>query len=347
MRGLEKAKDLIRERGGPAQLCVYARGRLVANESFGCRSDSMFFLFSAGKPVVALAVHLLAQRGALSLDDPVAMHWPAFGQRGKQAITIRHVLQHRGGLPVARGMPLDVLVMTDWDASIRAIEQATPAYPPGEVVAYHILTFGFILGEVVRRVAGVPVRDFVASELLDPLGVSDVYLGLPPSLWDRHVPVGGRGPAKLTQLVINRRSTREAVIPAASVSATATGLAALYQALLDGGDPVLRPETIAGATLPSADGEIDRYLHLPIRWSQGFQLGGERPGSARVGGGCAPMGALASRTAFGHNGSYVCLGWADPERQIVMAYLTGRLVSRSAGARHMSDVSDAVLAAFS
>ena len=348
MRGLEKAKALIRERGSPAQLCVHARGREVLNYSFGCPSDSQFFLFSAGKPLVALAVHLLAQRGALSLDVPVAAYWPDFGQRGKQAVTIRHVLQHRGGLPVARGMPLDALAMTDWDASIRAIERAGPAYPPGEVVAYHILTFGFILGEVVQRVTGVPVRDFIASDLLHPLGVSDVYLGLTPALWDRHVPVSGRGPAeRITQLVINRRATREAVIPAASVSATAAGLAALYQALLAGGMGVLSPETIAAATRPSSDGEIDRYLHLPVRWSQGFQLGGERPGSARVGGGYTPMGSLASRQTFGHNGSYVCLAWADPERQIAMAYVTGRLVSRSAGARHMSEMSDAVLAGFS
>jgi CubicO group peptidase (beta-lactamase class C family) len=327
---------------------VYARGRVVLDEAFACQPGSLFFLFSAGKPLVALAVHLLAQRGALSLDEPVAAHWPEFGRRGKQAISIRHVLQHRGGLPVARGTPLDALVMTNWDASIRAIERAVPAYPPGQVVAYHILTFGFILGEVVRRVAGVGVREYVAGELLGPLGVSDVYLGLPPSLWERNVPVGGRGPAELiTQLVINRRTTREAVIPAASVSATASGLARLYQALLDGGGPVLRPETVAAATRPSSDGETDRYLHLPVRWSQGFQLGGERPGVARLGGGYAPMGSLASRRAFGHNGSYVCLGWADPERCVVMAYLTGRLVSRSAGARHMSEVSDAVLSAVS
>jgi len=348
MRGLEKAKDLIRERGSPAQLCVHARGRVVLDEAFECQPDSLFFLFSAGKPLVALVVHLLAQRGALSLDDPVAAHWPEFGQRGKQAITIRHVLQHRGGLPVARGMPLDALVMANWDASVRAIEQAVPAYPPGEVVAYHILTFGFILGEVVRRVTGAAVRDCVASELLGPLGVTNVYLGLPPSQWERHVPVSGRGPAeRVTQLVINRRATREAVIPAASVSATASGLARMYQALLDGGQPALRPETIAAATRPSSDGENDRYLHLPIRWSEGFQLGGARPGGARVGGGYAPMGSLASRQAFGHNGSYVCLGWADPDRQVVLAYLTSRLVSRSVGARHMSEVSDAVLAAFS
>jgi CubicO group peptidase (beta-lactamase class C family) len=192
------------------------------------------------------------------------------------------------------------------------------------------------------------VREFVAGELLGPLGVSDVCLGLPPSLWDRHVPVSGRGPAeRVTQLVINRRATREAVIPAASVSASAAGLAALYQALLSDGRGVLSPDTIAAATQASSDGEIDRYLHLPIRWSQGFQLAGQRPGSARVGGGFAPMGSHASRQTFGHNGSYVCLAWADPERQVVMAYLTGRLVSRAVGARHMSDVSDAIRSEFS
>lgn len=108
---------------------------------------------------------------------------------------------------------------------------------------------------------------------------------------------------------------------------------------------MLRPETIAAARRPTSDGEVDRYLKLPIRWSEGFQLGGERPGSARAGGGYAPMGTLASRQTFGHNGSYVCLAWADPEQQVVMAYLSSRLVSRAAGARHMSAVSDAVLAA--
>jgi CubicO group peptidase (beta-lactamase class C family) len=249
-------------------------------------------------------------------------------------------------------MAIDALAMRDWDASIRALERAAPAYPPGQVPAYHVLSFGFILGEIVQRITGRGVQDVLRDELLCPLGVSgDVYLGLPRGQWSRHVPIAGRGAAELvTQLVINRRSTRQAVIPAASVSATASGLARLYQALLGGGaldgTRVLRPETIRSATQPTSDGEIDRYLRLPIRWSEGFQLGGERPGSARAGGGYAPMGALASRHTFGHNGSYVCLAWADPERQLAMAYLSSRLVSRSAGARHMSEISDAVLAAF-
>jgi CubicO group peptidase (beta-lactamase class C family) len=349
--GLEKALALIRERGSPAQLCVVAHGRIVLNEAFACRPDSLFFLFSASKPLVALLVHLLAERGQLALDDRVAAHWPEFAQGGKQDITIRQVLQHRSGLPVARGFALDALSMTDWAASVRALEVATPSFPPGSVPAYHVLSYGFILGELVQRVTGTPVREVLQSELLGPLGMRDSYLGLPAGQWHRHIPVAGRGPAELaTQLMINRPAVRRAVIPAASVSATAYDLARLYQALLAGGAldgvRVLRPETIRQATSPSSDGEVDRYLKLPVRWSEGFQLGGARPGPARVGGGYSPMGALASRTTFGHNGSYVCLGWADPQRQVAVAYLTARLISRSAGARHMAAVSDAILSQF-
>lgn len=343
--------DLIQKRGYPAQLHVIARGDVVLDEAIGCRPDSLFFLFSAGKPLVALLVHQLAERGRLRLDDPVAAQWPEFGQRGKDRITIRHVLQHRAGLPVARGFALDALTMTNWAASVRGIEHATPRYPAGAVPAYHVISFGLILGELVQRVTGAPVSQVARSELLEPLGLHDVWLGLPPEQWHRRVPVSGRGGAELaTQLMVNRRSVREAIIPAASVSATARDLARLYQALLAGGElggvRVLKPETIRIATTPSSDGETDRFLQLPVRWSQGFQLGGERTAPARIGGGSGPMGAQASPSTFGHNGSYVCLGWADPDRQIAAAYLTGGLVSRQAGALHMAAVSDAILATF-
>lgn len=120
---LAPAITLIRERGRPAQICVIARGQVVLDQAFGCQPDALFFLFSASKPLVALAVHMLAERGALSLDDPVARHWPAFGQRGKEGITIRQVLQHRSGLPVARSMAADALAMTGWEASVRAIDR--------------------------------------------------------------------------------------------------------------------------------------------------------------------------------------------------------------------------------
>jgi CubicO group peptidase (beta-lactamase class C family) len=340
----------MQARSVPAQLFVIWRGEVVLDRAFGCAADSLFFLFSAGKPMVALCVHLLAERGELSLDGQVARYWPAFGQRGKDGITIRQVLQHRSGLPVARGFALDALAMSDWPASVGFVERASPRYPPGEVPAYHVLSYGFILGELVQRVTSVPVAEFLRTQLLAPLGLSDTFLGLPAAQLPRHVPVAGRGPAEFASaLVVNRAATRQAVVPAASVSSTARDLARLYQALLDGGEldgvRVLRPETIREATRPSSDGETDRYLRLNVRWSAGFQLGGERGGAARAGGGYSPMGQASSPRAFGHNGSYACIGWADPDRQLAVGYVTGLLVSRSVGAQHMAQVSDAILAA--
>ncbi|MGO8961676.1 MAG: serine hydrolase domain-containing protein [Streptosporangiaceae bacterium] len=350
MTGLAEAVRLVEARRCPAQLCVIAGGKVVVDHAVSCSSDSLFFLFSASKPMAALLVHLLAERGELALDDPVAWYWPEFGQRGKQDITIRQVLQHRSGLPVVRSMARDALAMTGWAASVRAIERAAPSYRPGEVPAYHVISYGFILGELVQRVTGVRVAEFMRTELLAPLGLHDTYLGLPGEVWSRHVPVSGHGPAEIAaQLVINRQRTRRAVIPAASVSSTAADVARLYQALLNGGElggvGVLQPETVAQARQPSSEGEMDRYLHLPVRWSQGFQLGGGHKGNARVGGRHHPMGDQASTATFGHNGSYVCIGWADPERNIAVGYVTARLVSRSEGAQHMAAVSDAILTA--
>jgi CubicO group peptidase (beta-lactamase class C family) len=347
---LDAAARLVAERGCPAQLCVISRGAVVLDRAFGCAPDALFFLFSASKPLVALLVHQLAERGALGLDDPVARYWPAFGQRGKDAITIRQVLRHRSGLPVARSAARDALAMTDWAASVRALERAAPAYPPGSAPAYHYLSYGFLLGEVVQRVTGSPVREVLQSELLEPLRLRDTFLGLPPAVWERRVPVHGHGGTELvTGLMINRRAVRQAVIPAASVSSTARDLARLYAALARGGEldgaRVLSAAALQSALRPSSDGETDRYLKLPVRWSEGFQLGGSRGGRERLGGRHSPLGEQSSPRAFGHNGSYVCIGWADPDRDLAVGYVTARLVSRADGARHMAGVSDAILAA--
>jgi CubicO group peptidase (beta-lactamase class C family) len=149
--------------------------------------------------------------------------------------------------------------------------------------------------------------------------------------------------------MINRRAVRQAVIPAASVSSTARDLARLYAALARGGEldgaRVLATDTLQSALRPSSDGETDRYLKLPVRWSEGFQLGGARGGPERLGGRHSPLGQRSSPRAFGHNGSYACIGWADPDRELAVGYVTARLVSRAAGARHMAEVSDAILAA--
>ncbi len=341
---LRLVEQRARAHGGAAHLRVVRDGRVLLDRAFGCPPDSPFLIFSAGKPLLGTLVHQLADRGQLDLDDTVATYWPAFGQHGKDHITIRHVLQHRAGLPVARGVLCDALLAPSWPLSIRALETARPATRPGDTPAYHILSFGFLLGEVVQRVTKRPLRDVLRSELLDPLGMRDTHLGTPPASWPRRIPV--RSESGLRGLVartyFNRRAVREAVIPAASVTSTATDLSRFYQMLLDGGGDVLSPAAVAAALTPSSDMEIDGLLGVPVRWAHGFQLGGSAPGPAVP----RPMGRLNSRAAFGHNGSNTCLAWADPDRRLIVVYLTNVLHTELDGSPHQSDVSDAVIAAF-
>ena len=346
---LDGALRLVRERGGTAQLVVLKDGAVLLDRTFGCAPDGLFWTFSASKPFVALLVHLLAQRGRLSLDDPVARSWPGFAARGKGEVTLRQVLQHRSGLSTARGMLGDALAMADWDRSLRALERARLRRPPGSAPAYQAIAYGFILGEVVRRVSGTPPERLLRRELLDPLGLDDLHLGLPDELWRRHVPLRGSGPGgRATQGIVNRRATRRAVIPAAGVSATARDLARFYQALLDGGVGgadgvrVLEEATVLEARRRStAEGEMDLEIKRPVRWAQGFQLGGfsAHPVGRPV------MGRLSAPETFGHNGSSCCIGWADPTRGLAFAYLTDVLPRRREGARHFSAVADALLAA--
>lgn len=342
--GLERAVDLATAHGAAYQLCVRRDGRLVLDRSSGCSPTDLFWIFSAGKPYTSVLVLALAEHGAVSLDDPVARWWPEFARHGKGDITIRHVLQHRSGLPTAGSLLGDALVISDWDRSVHRIAHARPRWPAGAVPAYQILTFGFILGEVVRRATGVPVQDLLRTEILDPLGAADTYLGLPADQWSRHVPLRIRGPLGLpVQHVLNRRSTREAVIPSAGVSTTARDLATFYDMLLhDGranGRAILRPETVQLLRTPSSDGEVDRYAGFEMRWAHGIQLGGGGTAADPRG----SLGRLANPRAFGQNGSGCCLGWADPDLRLVVTYLTNRFDGRRSGADHQVAVGRAVI----
>jgi CubicO group peptidase (beta-lactamase class C family) len=345
--GLERALGLIRSKNAAAQVCVIRDGEVVLDRSFGCQRDSLFLIYSASKPFVALLVHLLAERGLLSLDDPVAAHWPAYSQHGKGAITVRHVLQHRAGVPVAGGLLRTMLHMADWERSVRDAERARPRWPAGKVPAYHFVTYGFILGELVHRVTGRAVLDFLASELLVPLGLDDIHLGLPSELWPRHVPVRAEHPTeRINELVFNRSKIRQAVIPAISISTTAYQLARFYQMLLRGGEldgvRVLGEKTIAEARRPSSDGEVDAFIKRPVRWAQGFQLGGPGSDPRDV---SRSMGVNSSPQAFGHGGNASCTAWADPTRRLVFVYLMNLQPRIDDGTRYLGEVADAVLAA--
>ncbi|GIF20803.1 CubicO group peptidase (beta-lactamase class C family) [Actinoplanes tereljensis] len=319
---LRRVVELVEQGGTRAQLCVLRDGEVVLDRAWGVGADTPFVLFSAGKPVMAMLVHRLARQGALRLDDPIARHWPEFAEHGKDGITIRHVLRHRSGLPYARSIRGDALIATRWDRSVRALARARPHSAPGAVCAYHVLSHGFLLGEVVRRVTGRPLPGVFRDEMFAPAKMRHSRLGPPGS----RVPMRG-GPV-VPRALFNRRAVRDAVIPAATVSSTARDLAAFYQSLLDDG-------SWREATTPTSEGETDLVSGIPIRWSEGFQLG--QPGRARF------FGSRADPLAFGHNGSNACFGWADPGRRLVVAYLTNRLGGGPGRSPHQCAVSDALL----
>jgi CubicO group peptidase (beta-lactamase class C family) len=337
-----------RRKGAAAQICVVRRDQVALDRSWGCSADSLFLLYSASKPFVALLVHLLAESGRLSLDDPVAAHWPEFALHGKSSITIRHVLQHRAGVPLASGVVAMVAHMHDWDRSVRDVERAKPRWPAGQVPAYHVISYGFILGEIVQRVTGRPLREVLSSEFLAPLGLHDIHLGLPDDALKRAIPVIASHPSEfINQLLFNRTRIRQAVIPAASLSSNAMQLARLYRMLLRGGEVdgvrVLQPATIAEARRPSSEGAIDALIKRPVGWSQAFQLGGpgDDPRDMRQ-----LMGSGSTRETFGHGGNASCIAWADPKRELVFVYLSNIQSGIESGIVHLREVSDAVLATF-
>jgi CubicO group peptidase (beta-lactamase class C family) len=339
---LERVAALARSRGAASWLVVLRDGDVVLDRRTGCERDALFYTFSVSKPFVALAIHLLAQRGLLRLDDPVAAHWPEYAAAGKHRITIRHVLTHRSGAPYSSGSLIgDGLAMTDWARSVQLAQNARPRWAAGAYVGYETLSFGFILGELVLRVSGQRVEDFLRTEFFEPLRLPNIRLGLDDDVLARAVPLVSRGAIQSsTRLTFNRRTVRQAVIPAAGISASAYDLARFYKAMLKGGKRrdvrVLSKSTVREALRVSSDGERDRTLGTHPRWAQGFQLGG--PSQAP-----RPMGTNGSALAFGHNGSSICNAWADPDRGLVFVYLTNLAAPRWPALRHMSDVSDALL----
>lgn len=320
MVNLERVARAISDYGAIAQICVLRDGEVVLDRAWGVSPATPMILFSSGKPLTSMLVHKLAGQGLFALDDPLARYWPSFGANGKDEITVRHVLRHRSGLPYARSLGRDALVAAHWDRSVRALERARPHTPPGAVPAYHVLSHGFLLGELVRRVTDEPLPAVFESTIFGPAGMTRTTLG------GSRVPL--RKGRRVTQALFNRRSVRDAVIPAATVASTARDLARFYQWLLDEGSWRL-------ATTPTSEGETDRVTGLPIRWSEGFQLGGL--------GGVRFLGSHSSPDAFGHNGSNACMGWADPSRRVVVAYLTNRLSGGPGRSPHQCAVSDAIL----
>lgn len=327
---------------------VWKDDRCVIDRASDHDGQDLFWLWSVSKPFIALLVWQLAEQGVVDLDAPVATWWPEFASRGKAEVTVRHVLQHRSGVPCGPGGQFaDSLVMADWRWSTHRLAHTAPRWAAGERSAYHYLSYGFLLGEVVRRATGRGLSELMTERIFAPLRMHDTHLGLPDSQTARAVPVqvtaaGGR----IVEHVVNSARVRQAVIPGAGVSSTARDVARFYRAMLAGGElagvRVIQPRTLDQMRSQSSiDGRPDGLLHYPVRWAQGFQLGGPGAGWPTV----EPFGSLSSTETFGHHGSNVCTGWADPATGLVVAYTGSRVRGWQTDRQMTTRLADALLAA--
>lgn len=331
-----------------AQLTVRRGGRVLLTAAGGTMRPgepgpevtprTLFLIFSATKPLTALAIHILAERGKLDLDTPVARYWPGFAANGKEAATIAHVLSHQGGLPIGpKWLTWDR--WCDLDAVARAMEERKASWVPGEDVGYHPLNYGWVLGEVIRRVDGRTLGRFVADEITGPLGLRDTYIGLPPERdaeVAHHVDLSGQ-----SEFVgdFNRPEVHAVECGAATGISTTTDLTRFYAMLLNGGEldgvRLVLPETVRRATGVVVDMRRDRTLQVPVRWALGFHLGG--PSSA--------FGRRSVPTTFGHSGHGSTIAWADPELDLTIAFFTNGVQTSIVNYMRMTRISDAVLAA--
>ncbi len=332
------------------QLCIRRDGHVVLDRAIGhtrgngpddppdaekvlATPQTPFCVFSASKAITATVIHLLAEHAKLNLLDPVATYIPEFTGHGKDRITIAHVLSHRAGIQhLPREVVNDYLAGED-AAALAYLYGATPTWPAGQRQAYHALSGGAVLGEVVRRVTGESIREVLTAEILQPLGFRWTNYGVPArdvSAVARNYPTQRQSsPLKNTYDVhvlgvaadtITEASNEPrflgAVIPSANVVTTANELTRFYELLRCGGAldgiRVFEPAMLRRALSQRSHHDFDRSLLLPVSMSLGFMVGDDR------------FSAYGADTAevFGHDGFSVIKVWADPRRAISVALIS-------------------------
>jgi len=332
------------------QLCVRRRGEVLLDRAIGyargagpdderdaekvrATTDTPFNIYSASKAVTAMIVHLLDEQHLVHLDDPVCEYIPEFGIHGKQWITIRHILTHRAGIPNIPKEAVNLEYLACPEAVIDVLCDTRLVWRPGRRLAYHAISGGFILGEIVRRVTGEDIRTVLDRELRRPLGLRWFNYGvaehdvdkvavnyftgppvLPPisGVLERALGLGYHRAIELS----NDPRFLTGIVPAGNICATANELSKFYQLLLDDGrvgdTQIFDPRTIRRATSEQSYLEFDLTLGLPLRYGMGFMLGGK----------WFSMYGVDTERAYGHVGFTNILGWADPERQVAAAMMT-------------------------
>ena len=307
--------------------------------------ETLVNVWSSTKGVLSTAAHVLVDRGMLDLDAPVARYWPEFAQQGKDRIPVRWLLSHQAGLPVIDGDgELPALACQDWDLITRAIAATKPQWEPGTRHGYHTVTFGWLVGEVIRRITGKMPGDFIRQEIAEPLGAT-FYLGAPDEVHPqiatletqapppRSMTSGAQpsgftpNPESLTARSLslasphlaghpNSAEWRRAQMPGMNGHASASGMARIYSVLSLGGSAhgvtLMRPETLEGARTIHAEGP-DAILFVKTRRSLGYMHpvieGGDQRGP----------------DAFGHNGAGGSMAFADQTHRLAFGYAMNQM----------------------
>jgi len=315
-------------------------GRADAHVAPEWRHDTLAVVFSTTKGATAACANLLVARGELDPDAPVADYWPEFAANGKEHVLVRHVLSHSAGLPVVEG-DFTLEQSLAWSPIVEQLARQAPRWEPGTAVGYHMRTYGWLTGELIRRITGTTVGAFFRAEIADPLGL-DWWIGLPESEEPRVAPVippvtsddpevralmdavmapgtmlgdALTGPAGHFHYdeMWNTRALHECELPSSNGVASAAAVARMYASLVTEVDGVriLDDDAIARATTMQIEG-TDLVIGAPMRYGLGFSLGDAVSSAARP-------------SAFGHSGAGGSLGFADPEHRFGFGYVMNRM----------------------
>jgi CubicO group peptidase (beta-lactamase class C family) len=319
--------------------------------------DSLQLVFSTTKGATAMCANLLIERGLLDVDAPVAQYWPEFAQNGKESMPVRMLLNHQAGLYTVDKAPKFADTLR-WDPIVEALAAQKPLWEPGTQHGYHALTYGWLVGEVVRRVSGKSIGQFFQDEIAGPLG-AEFWIGLPKEQHDRVAPLVGQdvpddpavremaaammGPDSVIGQALscsgaltpdtedaqpgidsngfNRPDLWSAEIPAANGITNARSLSRLYAALVgDGVDGIrtLKPETVAAATVPQDEYNDTVLMQMPTRFGFGFMVN-------------SAFQPFGGPKGFGHPGAGGSVGFADPDAKIGFGYVMNKMQQNLSG----------------
>jgi CubicO group peptidase (beta-lactamase class C family) len=312
------------------QIYLSVGGATQADAAFGearpgepmTRRHRMLWL-SSTKPLAAVAIAQLWERGRLGLEDPVARHLPEFAQGGKEAVTLRHLLTHTAGVRMLdTGWP-----ELGWDGILARVcaQRLEPRWVPGRKAGYHLASSWFVLGELVRRLDGRPFERYVREELLEPLGAGGCWVGVPPDRLAAERPLvapvyetaPGAAPRELPWTTDERLSVCS---PGANGIGPLRELAKLYEMLSAGGEldgrRFLRPQTVEALVARHRVGMVDQTFRARLDWGLGVIVDSAHYGEA---GSPYGYGPHAGPRTYGHSGARSSTAFADPDAGLVVA----------------------------